>query len=103
MRFFLVFSVFLATLPVLGLNLSPKQGEEVLAIFKANTDEALLMKLAHENRLDVVSYDGELRHLIVQDHDGKSTKALYGIGASLVVDADFLSLCNPDGRTTRSL
>lgn len=103
MRLFLCLSVFLAIVPVLGLNLSPKAGEDVLAIFMSDADGAELVRLAHERGLDVVSYDEELQHLIVHDQNGTSSKALYSIGASLVLDADFLSLCNPDGRTTRSL
>ncbi len=103
MRLFVCLSIFLATLPVLGLNLAPKPGEDVLAIFKADTDDARLVQTALEQGLNVVSYDQELKHLIVKDDRGTSSKALYALGASLVLDADFLSLCNPEGRNPRSL
>ena len=99
MRLFLCLSILMATFPVLGLNLSPKPGEDVLAIFKDDTDGERLLQTAQRRGLIVVSYDDERHHLIVRDQNGNSSKALYSLGASLVIDADFLALCSSDGDT----
>lgn len=96
MKSLAIASVFLATVPVLALNASPKANEQILAVFDRATDEATLLQRSQRLGLDVIAYKPEYGHLIVQDHDGQSTRSLYGLGARLVIDADLFAACNPE-------
>lgn len=95
MKLIAIASVFLSTAPILALNAAPKANEAVLAVFDQST-ETDVMKISQRLGLDVISYDPSIGHLIVQDHDGSSTRSLYGMGARLVIDADLFATCFPE-------
>lgn len=103
MRLFLVFSVLLATLPVLALNLMPKQGEEMLAVFNTDVDGDAIVQTARARGLQVVSFDDRFQHLIVRDVNGTSSKTLYALGANYVLDADFALFCSSTSLSPRSV
>ncbi|MAI89224.1 hypothetical protein [Ponticaulis sp.] len=93
MRAFILLSVICSTLPVMLLNLSPKAGEDVLAIFGEDVVAADVEAQARHIGLDVISYDETFHHLIVRDVEGQSTRALYALGARTVVDAGYAQMC----------
>lgn len=95
MRIFILFSVLFSLLPVMALNLSPKAGEDVLAIFG---EDFVLDDVETEARrlgLNVVSFNPEFRHLIVNDQTGNTSRALYSLGADYVLDASYAQMCQP--------
>lgn len=94
MRLIAVSTIFLATIPVFAFSIMPKTNTRMLAIFDAQTDADPLLTRSEELKLNVISYDAEIGHLIVQDRDGRSAGALYSLGAKLVIDADLMS-CSP--------
>ncbi|MAT33941.1 MAG: hypothetical protein CMK06_02170 [Ponticaulis sp.] len=81
----------------------PKQGEEMLAVFNTDVDGEILVRTAKARGLEVVSFDDRFRHLIVKDTTGTSSKALYAMGASYVLDADFALFCNSSSPSPRNV
>lgn len=100
MRIFILISVLFSTLPVLAMNLSPKSGEEVLAIFGQDIGNEDMARRARAYGLDVVSYDVERRHLVVRDVAGTSKGTLRSLGARHVLDAGFANLCGTQTKRT---
>ena len=95
MRTYILFSILFSLLPVLALNLSPKAGEDILAIFG---EDAALENVEAEARrlgLEVVSFNPDCRHLIVNDPTGNTSRALYALGADYVLDASYAQMCQP--------
>ena len=94
MRALIFASLTLATAPILALNAMPKSNERILAVFETEQSMTDILRKSKHLGLDVISYDQKFSHVIVQDHDGGSAMALYGLGARFVVDADLFS-CRP--------
>ena len=86
----------------MAMNLLPKQNEDVLAIFDGDFDSQRIVRDAQTVGLNIVSFDERFGHLIVHDVNGGSVQALYEIGASFVVDADFAALCSEPSELNRS-
>ena len=95
MRIFMFLSVLLSTLPVMAMNLFPRAGEEMLAIFSPTPDATDPAAMARSLGLDVVRYDAEKHHLFVKDHTGSSDRALYAMGARFVINARYAVNCEP--------
>lgn len=95
MKILAIATVLLSTAPVLAFNASPKADEPVLAVFDRSVDADRIVEQGRRLGLDVITYKPEFGHLIVQDHDGRSSDTLYDMGARLVIDADLFSTCIP--------
>ena len=96
MRLFMFLSVILSTLPVMAMNLSPRAGEDMLAVFSPDAVTADPAGKARSLGLDVVRYDAEKLHLIIRDHTGSSDRALYAMGARFVINARYAASCDPN-------
>ena len=93
LNFLPVVSFALATLPIMAMNLAPKAHGDVLAIFDPTDMSESLKAKTHSVGLNIVTYDPDKKHMIVENVDGNAPKILYRLGAKLVVDADFSSSC----------
>lgn len=94
MRIFGLLTIALATVPVLALAASPKSGEPVLAVFGDDLPMPDILSRVQDSGLDIIGYDEALRHVIIQDQNGRSATRLYQIGARLVIDPGLFS-CQP--------
>ncbi len=100
MKSLAIASVLLSTAPVLLLSAAPKNNEPVLAVFGTDRAGDELLRQSERLGLDVINYRPDIGHLIVQDRDGQSSAALYGMGARLVINADLFSACTPQSDVT---
>lgn len=103
MRIIAVATIILATLPVLALSAAPKTDEQVLAVFEPGSEKDTILRASGRLGLDVLSYDETLGHLIVQDHSGNAIRALQGMGAWYVLDADLFLACRPTTPISKSI
>ncbi|MAK60117.1 MAG: hypothetical protein CMK09_03980 [Ponticaulis sp.] len=101
MRLFVLISILMSTFPVLGLNLLPKAGEDMLGIFPREMTSTEIVSEAKRLGLEIVSYDEKFRHLIVRDQSGNTQRTLKALGADYVLSADFAAFCSPKTNTSQ--
>ena len=94
-------SLLFATLGVSYIVTTPVKGDDIVAVFEANTPEQDIRERLNAYHVEFGRYDTALGHLYATDKSGQASRFLYDAGASFVVDARFASFCSPPPRDNR--